>query len=149
MSQKINQFSQKQEAGQEALNAIEGRAIVATVAEDFEGEIKNGEVVALLPTSKFPNIVVVPKTNDNNKTIGVVNFNSVQNKYKAKENMTVFTSGKAVYVNIGEAVNAGDELTWNNDNKVFMKKTDGTVDAIALDKMGVGLGRVIVKGNIF
>ncbi|MBQ1394450.1 MAG: hypothetical protein IIY81_13180, partial [Lachnospiraceae bacterium] len=67
-------------------------------------------------------------------------------KYLAGQFCTVFIGGKFVYANIGEAVDAGDELTWNSSTMKFVKKTDGTVDAIALDKTGAGLSRVVVKG---
>ena len=145
MVQKLNQFKPEVEAGQIALDAVEGKAINVMISEDYAGTgVKNGDVVSLVTTSKAPFITVAPKTTG--AAVGIVAFNAVKNKYGAKDLCTVFINGKFVYANVGEAVDAGDELTWDSSTMKFVKKTDGTVDAIALDKSGVGLTRVVVKG---
>lgn len=145
MYQSMNQFKPKVEAGQIALDAVEGKAINVMIASDYAGTgVKNGDVVELVSTSTGPEIIVTPKTTGG--AVGIVAANAVKNKYKAGDFCTVFISGKFVYAEIGEAVNAGDELTWDNSTMKFVKKTAGTVDAIAVDKTGAGLSRVVVKG---
>ena len=58
----------------------------------------------------------------------------------------MYVDGKVVFAKIGAAVNAGAELTWDNTTGAFVAKTDGNVDAIALDKVAANtIGRVIVK----
>ena len=141
----MNQLAPKVVAGQIALDAVEGRAINVMIASDYDGTgVKNGDVLELVTTSTGPEIVVTPKTTGG--AVCIVAFNAVKNKYKAGEFCTVFIAGKFVYAELGEAVNAGDELSWDNATKKFVKKTDGTVDAIALDKTSAGLTRVVVKG---
>lgn len=145
MGQLMNQFKPKVEAGQIALDAVEGKALNVMISSDYAGTgVKNGDVVSLVTTSTGPEIIVTPKTSG--AALGVVAFNAVKNKYGAGDFCTVFIGGKFVYAEIGEAVDAGDELTWDNSTMKFVKKTDGTVDAIALDKTGAGLSRVVVKG---
>lgn len=145
MTQQMNQFKQGVEAGQIALDAVEGKAINVMISEDYAGTgVKNGDAVSLVATSKAPFITVAPKTTG--AVAGVVAFNAVKNKYGAKDLCTIFINGKFIYANVGEAVEAGDELTWDSSTMKFVKKTDGTVDAIALDKAAAGLTRIVVKG---
>ena len=145
MTQQMNQFKQSVEAGQIALDAVEGKALNVMIASDYAGTgVKNGDVVSLVTTSAGPEIIVTPKTTG--AALGIVAFNAVKNKYGANDFCTVFIGGKFVYANIGEAVDAGDELTWDSSTMKFVKKSTGTVDAIALDKTAAGLSRVVVKG---
>ena len=146
MGQLMNQFKPKVEAGQIALDAVEGKALNVMISSDYAGTgVKNGDAVELVTTSAGPEIIVAPKTSG--EAIGIVAFNAVKNKYGAGDFCTIFISGKFVYAEIGEAVDAGDELTWDNATMKFVKKGAGTVDAIALDKTGAGLSRVVVKGK--
>ena len=147
MEKKLNQFKPEVEAGQIALDAVEGKAINVMISEDYAGTgVQNGDVVCLVTTSKKPFIIVTPKTTASDAAVGIVAFNAVKNKYGAKDLCTVFISGKFVYANVGESVDAGDELTWDSSTMKFIKKTTGTVDAIALDQSAAGLTRVVVKG---
>ena len=147
MAQNLNQFKQSVEAGQIALNAIEGRTIEAYIDESYSGTgIVSGSVVTLVSTSTYPTITVNQKTSGSEVGLGVVAFNIKKTNYKAGDFCEVYVDGKVVYAKIGAAVNAGAELTWDNTTGAFIAKTDGNVDAIALDKVAAGtIGRVIVK----
>lgn len=147
MTQQMNQFKQSVEAGEIALNAIEGRTIEAYIDETYSGTgIKAGSVVKLLSTSTGPEIVVTQKTDAADVGLGIVAFNVKQTSYKAGDYCEVYIDGKVVFAKVGEAVNAGVELTWDNSNGYFVAKTTGNVDAISLDKVAAGnIGRVIVK----
>lgn len=147
MTQKTNQFNQSVEAGQIGLNAIEGRTIEVYIDDSYSGTgIKAGSVVKLQPTSTGPEIVVNQKTDAAEVGLGIVAFSVKKTNYKAGDYCEVYVDGKVVFAKVGEAVNAGVELTWDNSNGYFVAKTTGNVDAISLDKVAAGdIGRVIVK----
>lgn len=147
MAQKTNQFNQSVEVGQIGLNAIEGRTIEVYIDDSYSGTgIKAGSVVKLQGTSTGPEIVVTQKTDAAEVGLGIVAFSAKKNTYKAGDYCEVYVDGKVVFAKVGEAVNAGVELTWDNSNGYFVAKTTGNVDAISLDKVAAGdIGRVIVK----
>lgn len=148
MVQKLNQFKPSSELGQIALEAIEGRTLQVKIDPTYVGDgVKNGDVVKLVSTSEGPAIIVTPKTTASDVALGVVAYTFKKTTFKAGDQCEVYVGGKIVYAKMGEAVNAGTELTWDATSG-FIAKTTGTVDAIALDKGGIGKGRVIVKGLI-
>ena len=77
----------------------------------------------------------------------MVAYNIKTTKYKANDYLDVFINGKIVFGLLGEAVNAGDELTWDATNKYFVKKTSGSVDAMAFADAGANtINKVVIKG---
>lgn len=147
MAQNLNQFKPSVELGMIALEAIEGRTLEVKIDSAVEGTVKAGDVVKLVATSTGADILVTPKTSASDKGFGVVAYNFKKTSYKAGDYCEIFVTGKVVFGKIGEAVNAGDDLTWDATNG-FTKTNGGNVDAIALDKSGVGTGRIIVKSII-
>ncbi len=148
MAQNLNQFKPSIELGMIALEAIEGRTLQVRIDPSYAGDgVKNGDVVKLVATSEGADILVTPKSSASDAVLGIVAYTFKKTTFKAGDYCEVFVGGKIVYGKIGEAVNAGTELTWDATNG-FVAKTTGTVDAIALDKSGVGTGRVIIKGII-
>ena len=144
----MNQFKPSVELGLIALEAIEGRTLQVRIDPSYAGTgVKNGDIVKLVATSEGPDIFVTPKTSGSDKSLGIVAYTFKKTTFKAGDFCEVYVGGKIVFGKIGEAVNAGDELTWDATNG-FMKTNGGAVDAIALDKSGIGTGRVIIKGII-
>lgn len=144
--QNMNQFKPSVELGMIALEAIEGRCIEVKIDPSYAGTgVKPGDVVKLVATSTGPDILVTPKTDGTDVGLGVVAYNFKKTTYKAGDYCEVFVGGKVVYGKIGEAVNAGVELTWDSTDGFKAKTSSNNVDAISLDKAGVGIGRVIVK----
>ena len=142
--QNMNQFRQSVEAGMIALEAIEGKTISVRLPADFVGELHNGDMVKLAGSEGFDTIVGAA---DGTKTLGMVAYNIKTTKYKANDYLDVFINGKIVFGLLGEAVNAGDELTWDATNKYFVKKTDGSVDAMAFADAGANtLNKIVIKG---
>lgn len=143
--QNMNQFRQSVEAGMIALEAIEGKTISVRLPANFEGELHNGDMVKLTGSEEFDTIVGAADGVSN--TLGMVAYNIKTTKYKANDYLDIFINGKIVFGKIGEAVNAGDELTWDNTNKYFVKKTTGSVDAMAFANAGANeLSKVVIKG---
>ena len=149
MAQQMNQFKPSVELGQIALEAIEGRTLQVRIDPSYSGTgVKNGDVVKLVSTSEGADILVTPKSSGTDKSLGIVAYTFKKTTFGAGNYCEVYVGGKIVFGKIGEAVNAGDELTWDATNG-FMKASGGSaVDAIALDKSGIGTGRVIIKGII-
>lgn len=148
MTQQMNQFKPSVELGLIALEAIEGRTLQVRIDPSYVGTgVKNGDVVKLVTTSEGPDIFVTPKTSASDASLGIVAYTFKKTTFKAGDFCEIYVQGKVVFGKIGEAVNAGTELTWDATDG-FKAKTTGTVDAIALDKSGVGTGRVIIKGII-
>lgn len=145
MAQQLNQFRQSVELGMIALEAIEGRTIEVKIDSSVEGEVKAGDVVVLSSTSEGSDIMVVKKSAATDIGLGVVAYNFKKTSYKAGDYCEVFVDGKVVFGKIGEAVDAGNELTWDATDGFKKKTSTNNVDAIALDKAGIGVGRVIVK----
>lgn len=148
MAQNLNQFKPSIELGQIALEAIEGRTLQVRIDPAYLGDgVKNGDVVKLVTTSEGADILVTPKTSASDVSLGIVAYTFKKTTFKAGDYCEVYVAGKIVFGKIGEAVNAGTELTWDATNG-FVAKSTGAVDGIALDKSGVGTGRVIIKGLI-
>ena len=148
MTQQMNQFKPSVELGLIALEAIEGRTLQVRIDPSYAGTgVKCGDVVKLVATSEGPDIFVTPKASASDASLGIVAYTFKKTTFKAGDLCEVYVQGKIVFGKIGEAVNAGTELTWDATDG-FKAKTTGTVDAIALDKSGVGTGRVIIKGII-
>jgi len=148
MAQNLNQFKPSIELGMIALEAIEGRTLQVRIDPSYVGDgVKNGDVVKLVATSEGADILVTPKSSASDAVLGIVAYTFKKTTFKAGDYCEVDVGGKIVYGKIGEAVNAGTELTWDATNG-FVAKSTGTVDGIALDKSGVGTGRVIIKGII-
>lgn len=144
--QNMNQFKPGVELGMIALEAIEGKCIEVKIDPSYAGDgVKAGDIVKLVANSTGPAILVTPKTSGTDVGLGMIAYNFKKTTYKAGDKCEVFVGGKVVYGKIGEAVNAGVELTWDATNGFVAKTASNNVDAISLDKSGTGIGRVIVK----
>lgn len=149
MAQNLNQFKPSIELGMIALEAIEGRTLQVRIDPSYVGDgVKNGDVVKLVATSEGADILVTPKTTSTDVSLGIVAYNFKKTTYKAGDYCEIYVGGKVVFGKIGEAVNAGAELTWDATNGFVAQSGSGKVDAVALDKSGIGTGRVIIKGLI-
>lgn len=148
MAQNLNQFKPSVEFGQIALEAIEGRTLQVKLDPTYVGTVKNGDVVKLVATSEGADIVVTPKTTGTDMALGIVAYTFKKTEFKPGDYLEVYVGGKIVWAKIGEAVNAGTELTWDATNGFVAQSSSNTIDAIALDKSGIGKGRVIIKGLI-
>ena len=148
MAQNLNQFKPSIELGMIALEAIEGRTLQVKLDPSYDGTVKNGDVVKLVATSEGADIVVTKKTAGTDVSLGIVAYTFKKTTFKPGDYFEVYVGGKIVWGKIGEAVNAGTELTWDATNGFVAQSSSNKVDAIALDKSGVGTGRVIIKGLI-
>lgn len=148
MTQNLNQFKPSIELGMIALEAIEGRTLQVKLDPTFDGTVKNGDVVKLVATSEGADIVVTKKSSATDVSLGIVAYTFKKTEFKPGDYFEVYVGGKIVWGKIGEAVNAGADLTWDATNGFVAQSGSGKVDAVALDKSGVGIGRVIIKGLI-
>lgn len=149
MAQTLNQFEQSAERGQLAMLNGSSNAVSAMIDSSVESELKAGDAVKLVSTSKgFPKVAPVT-AEDSAAAFFFILFNPVRNAgIKAGDRVELLYTGGFMYMRAGGAINAGARVAYDTATGNIKEYASGDRPCgLAMDAAGAegDLVRVFVQ----